>query len=117
MDKVAHTAGPVKACGSVDGDFFAIYPDTGRQEFPICKMPDFVRASVNKANAERIALTWNCHDDLVKALKWAEAALAPFSKEPAEKSGINMMRAALAKASPPSSTLTDETTAKTSITE
>lgn len=38
--------------------------------------------------------------DMFAALVWAERALAPFSKEPAEKSGINMIRAALAKASP-----------------
>ncbi len=36
--------------------------------------------------------------DLYAALRWAEAALAPFSKEPAEKSGMTLIRNALAKA-------------------
>lgn len=36
--------------------------------------------------------------DLLAAAKWAEAALAPFSKDPAEKSGISLLRAAIAKA-------------------
>lgn len=36
--------------------------------------------------------------DLLGALIWAEAALAPFSKEPAEKSGINLIRAAISRA-------------------
>ena len=39
--------------------------------------------------------------EMLTALKWAEAALAPFSKEPAEKSGISLLRAAIAKADPP----------------
>lgn len=37
-------------------------------------------------------------DDLLEAAIWAEAALAPFSKDPAEKSGISRLRAAIAKA-------------------
>jgi hypothetical protein len=36
--------------------------------------------------------------DLLEALVWAEAVLAPFSTSPAEKSGINLIRAAIAKA-------------------
>lgn len=36
--------------------------------------------------------------DLLAALKWAERALAPFSTEPAEKSGMTMIRKAIAKA-------------------
>lgn len=36
--------------------------------------------------------------DMLTALKWAESALAPFSKAPAEKSGIAMIRKAIAKA-------------------
>lgn len=36
--------------------------------------------------------------DMLAACKWAEAVLAPFSKEPAEKAGINLLRAAIAKA-------------------
>ena len=37
-------------------------------------------------------------DELLEALEWAERALAPFSKEPAEKSGMAKIRAAIAKA-------------------
>lgn len=36
--------------------------------------------------------------ELLAALKWAERALAPFSTEPAEKSGITMIRNAIKKA-------------------
>lgn len=36
--------------------------------------------------------------DLFEACKWAEAALAPFSKDPAEQSGMALIRAALTKA-------------------
>ena len=36
--------------------------------------------------------------ELLKACIWAEKALAPFSKEPAEKSGISILRAAIARA-------------------
>lgn len=46
------------------------------------------------ANARLIAAA----PDLLTACEWAERALAPFSKEPAEKSGIALLRAAIAKA-------------------
>jgi len=36
--------------------------------------------------------------DLLAACMWAESALAPFSKSPAEKSGIANLRLAIAKA-------------------
>jgi hypothetical protein len=36
--------------------------------------------------------------DLLTACIWAEAAIAPFSKSPTEKSGISMLRAAIANA-------------------
>lgn len=48
----------------------------------------------NDADARLIAAA----PELYAALVWAEATIAPFSREPAEKSGINMVRAALAKA-------------------
>ncbi len=35
---------------------------------------------------------------LLTACAWAEAALSPFSKSPAEKSGISLLRAAIAAA-------------------
>ncbi len=46
------------------------------------------------ANARLIAAA----PDLLAACRWAESALAPFSKDPAEKSGIALLRAAIAKA-------------------
>ena len=49
---------------------------------------------IAQANARLIAAA----PELLTALIWAEAAIAPFSKDPQEKSGINMARAAIAKA-------------------
>jgi len=49
---------------------------------------------IDRGNACLIAAA----PDLLKVAIWAEAALAPFSKEPAEKSGIANLRAAIAKA-------------------
>ncbi len=95
MDKVTHT--PVKACLSVDGDLLAVYPDTGRQEFPICKMPDYVSAAVNKAKADRIMLAWNCHDDMIEAFKMI------LERDATRIEDIHAIaRAALAKATPAS---------------
>ena len=50
-----HTPGPWKSRSSVDGDFLGIYPDTGRPEFPIAKMPDYLKKEVIEANARLIA--------------------------------------------------------------
>lgn len=47
-----------------------------------------------EANAYLIAAA----PELLEALEWAERALAPFSKEPAEKSGMALIRAAILKA-------------------
>ncbi|WP_343518126.1 hypothetical protein [Sphingomonas sp.] len=46
------------------------------------------------ANAQLIASA----PDLLAACRWAESALAPFSKDPQKKSGMALLRAALAKA-------------------
>lgn len=45
---------PWKACWSVDGDQFAVYPDTGKMEFPIAVKPQYVRADVWEAHARLI---------------------------------------------------------------
>jgi hypothetical protein len=63
----------------------------GRRDFGA---PD--TAVTQWANARLIAAA----PDLLAAAIWAEAALAPFSHEPSEKSGISMLRAAIAKATP-----------------
>lgn len=38
------------------------------------------------------------HAEMLAAMVWAEKALAPYSKEPAEKSGISSLRSAISKA-------------------
>lgn len=50
-----HTPGPWKAVRSIEGDFLGIYPETERMEFPVAKMPDYVKAEVNETNARLIA--------------------------------------------------------------
>ena len=49
---------------NVDQDQFSIYPDTGKMEFPICIMPNFVKPDLNAANARLIAVA----PDLLEAL-------------------------------------------------
>lgn len=56
----------------------------------------------SEEEGEQVAHLIAAAPDLLEALKWAERALAPFSKDPAEKSGMNLIRTALAKAQPPS---------------
>jgi len=63
------TPGRWKACPSVEFDHFAIYPDTGKAEFPVAKMPDYIRTEVVQANADLIAHSRN----LVAALCSPEA--------------------------------------------
>lgn len=46
------------------------------------------------ANAARIALTWNCHDEMVAALKSAEGWLSGWASADRE---LAVIRAALAK--------------------
>ena len=38
--------GPWKFASSVDGDFVAVYPDTGKMEFPIAVKPSIMRGDV-----------------------------------------------------------------------
>ena len=54
--------------------------------------------SVCVANAEFIVRACNSYQSLIEALIWAEAAIAPFSKDPQPGSGINKVRAVIAKA-------------------
>jgi len=51
----AATPGPWKATNSVEWDFFAIYPDTGRAEFPIAKFADYIKPEIVQANTDFIA--------------------------------------------------------------
>lgn len=50
-----YTKGPWKSCKSVDGEFLGVYPATGKMEFPIAKMPEYIVDEVNEANALLIA--------------------------------------------------------------
>jgi len=52
----------------------------------------------SRDDAAFIVRACNSHYDLLEAAKWAEAAISPFSKDPAGKSGIAKLRAAIAKA-------------------
>jgi hypothetical protein len=58
------------------------------------------RAAIARATGEDAARLIAAAPDLLAALQWAERALAPFSKEPAEQSGMAMIRAAIAKVNP-----------------
>lgn len=48
---------PWKVSRSIEGDFLAVYPDTGKPEFPICKKPEFMRDDVWARAARMIAST------------------------------------------------------------
>lgn len=76
----------------IEGARGHIVADCGEDSGPLNK------ATYSAAHAALIVRAVNCHNALVDACKWAEAALAPFSKEPAEKSGISKLRAALKQA-------------------
>jgi hypothetical protein len=55
-----------------------------------------IASELNEPTARLIAAA----NEMQAALEWAERALAPFSTEPAEQSGMAKIRAALAKARP-----------------
>lgn len=95
MTKHPHTAGPWHMSEQTERD--------GLPSILIHGMPEGMLAIVRvghqggyygDANARLIAAA----PDLLEMAKWAEAAIAPFSKDPAEKSGIARLRAAIAKA-------------------
>ena len=68
MSELKATPGPWKACSSIEGDFFAVYPDTGKSEFPIAKKPDYIREDVWRANAHLIASSPRLYELLARAL-------------------------------------------------
>ena len=72
-----HTMGPWKGDLNADSDQFGIYPDTGKMEFPIAIMPDFVKAETNAANARLIAAA----PDLLKQLRQARGQVIGFMLE------------------------------------
>jgi len=59
-----------KVLRSVDGDFLAVYPDTGRPEFPICKKPDFMRDDVWSELASAIAAVPELRESLEEAIEF-----------------------------------------------
>ena len=69
-----HTAGLLsvkwKVSRSVDGDFLAVYPDTGRAEFPICKKPEFMRDDVWSELARAIATVPEMREALEDAIEF-----------------------------------------------
>lgn len=61
-----HTPGPWKVSPSTEADFLGVYPDTGRSEFPVAKLPEYIKAEIAEANARLIAAA----PDLLAELKW-----------------------------------------------
>lgn len=69
----AATPGPWKVCPSIEEDFLGVYPDTGKPEFPIAKIPEYIKPDTMKKNAVFIA---NSRSDIptLLALITAQAA-------------------------------------------
>jgi hypothetical protein len=61
-------------------------------------MPCSVVDKKNDLEAEANAHLISAAPELLEMAIWAERVLAPFSKDPAEKSGISRLRAVIAKA-------------------
>lgn len=87
MNAAVHSPGPwrIKQDGRI-----VCYPEALECGVLAFGLPD----GEKEANARLIAAA----PDLLEMAIWAEAAIAPFSKEPEEKSGISRLRAAIAKA-------------------
>lgn len=90
--------GATTVIANADGETFSDGTSTFSYDFVCDTLPDDGDGSRSReiavANARLIAAA----PDLLEMAKWAESAIAPFSKEPAEKSGITRLRAAIAKA-------------------
>lgn len=80
MSKLQHTPGPWKGDLNVDEDQFNVYPDTGKMEFPICIMPDFIKPDLNAANARLIAAAPELLEAAEKALQALEGVDALMHK-------------------------------------
>lgn len=95
MSESKHTPGPWKACQSVEGDFLGIYPATGKMEFPVAKMPEYITDELNQANASLIAAA----PEMLGALKALQkvGVLNP-TNSPRVKQAITDMVAAIKKA-------------------
>lgn len=83
--------------GTIDGDDAVVLVSGSRHVFKRAG-DETVHRNVHAPEAEANARLIAASPELLAACRWAESALAPFSKEPAEKSGISLLRAAIAKA-------------------
>lgn len=100
MSEMKHTPGPWNVTAN-SWQYTTIYAADGT---PICRLDleDWDVTEDNQGDLEKVqasvAAMIVAAPEMLAALKWAESALAPFSKEPAEKSGMALIRAAIAKA-------------------
>lgn len=100
-DELKHTPTPWKFSLSIERDFLGIYPDTGKKEAPIAKMPEYIRKDVMAANAEFIVRAVNSHDEMLAALQDAESAISAsisYYGTDAALSALKSVRAAISKA-------------------
>lgn len=88
------TPGPWKACQSTDADFLGVYPDTGRPEFPIVKLPDYIKPEIAEANARLIAAA----PELLEALRPFAAVMADIGETEADEDTFRNANRAYAKA-------------------
>lgn len=99
-DKVArgHTPGPWKVANSVENDFVGIYPDTGKMEFPIAKMPEVAYKS-QAENARLIAAAPDLLNALKAVLPMLEAVRMQVGFGKTQEKRIEVAKAAIARAS------------------
>ena len=95
MTQSKHIKGPW-GCTTRQGSWDWVVFSEADPNIEICQMfhDGTDMNEVGEANARLCASA----PDMLAALKWAESAIAPFSKEPAEKSGMSLIRRAIAKA-------------------
>ena len=84
-----------KACDSSDGDIFAIYPDTGKAEFPIAVKPPYIRDDIWRENAAMIAADHNAgFAEALALLRELDALRVEFDCAPDELGAVSGKRVA-----------------------